>query len=106
MPLTLNTYLDPLCKKPKQSRALDAKVKYLSDADPLCSKSVIFSTNLYAANRTPTPCSKYRGAKRKWNEICLALDGVPCMTKRHLRRWHYLKEFNRHFLQLYRPLSA
>lgn len=73
----LNNYFDPWCKNPKNSWAFDARAEYVPEPTSLCTKRTIFSTNLYAANKTPAPCNKKRGAKRTGNEICLAPDGVP-----------------------------
>ena len=75
--LKIIPYLEPWRKNPKYSRTFDVMSKYLPEKTPLCTKRRIFSVNLYAANKTPAPCSKRRGVKRTGIEICLATDGLP-----------------------------
>lgn len=72
-----SNYLEPWCKNPKQSWAWEENLKYIPVLDPLCSKSTIFSTNLDAANRIPTPWSRKIGEKTMGSGIFLALAGVP-----------------------------
>ena len=74
-------YLEPWCRNPKQSWALEEYVKYLPVPAPLCSKRTIFSTNLDAENRTPAPWSKKIGEKRTGIGISLAAAGVPWNVK-------------------------
>ena len=70
-------YLDPWCMNPKQSRAFEDILKYLPVKAPLCSKRIIFSTNLYTAKNTPAPCRIKIGEKRTIIGMCLAEGGVP-----------------------------
>lgn len=75
----LRPYLEPRCKKPKQSRALEEIVRYLIVfiLTPVRSKRTILSTNLKIAKKTPAPCSKKSGEKITGSGIYLALGGVP-----------------------------
>ncbi len=95
----LNHYLDPRCKNPKKSQTFDARATYVLEPTPLCNKRTIFSTNLYAANKTPAPCNKKRGAKRTGNEIFLAPDGVP--WKKEKRKKGNINEHNLKIFQIY-----
>lgn len=74
-------YLEPWCRKAKQSWALDEIVRYLLLIDPLDSKRTRFSTNLDRAKRTPAPCKRNIGRKRAQIGIFRALGGVPCTHK-------------------------
>ena len=78
----MNWYLEPQCKNPKNSWTFDAMEKYLLDPlylpkPPIQTRITIFSTNLYVANKTPTPCSTRKGENTTGPERCLAPDGVP-----------------------------
>lgn len=70
-------YLDPWCKKPKQSWALDENLKYNPVSSSPRRNSKTFSVNLEAENRTPAPCSRKSGENRTGRGISLAASGVP-----------------------------
>lgn len=75
----MRPYLEPRCKKPKQSRALEEILRYLDVLvpTPVRSKRTILSTNLITEKQTPAPCSRKSGEKRTGSGICLAPGGVP-----------------------------
>ena len=70
-------YLEPRCRKPKESRALAAYIKYLPVPASVRSKMTILSTKLDAAITTPKPCTKNTGEKTTGRGINLAAAGFP-----------------------------
>lgn len=75
--LEITLYLDPWCRKPKQSRNFAKILKASAVLFPLRSKSTIFSTKRDKENRTATPWTRKSGAKITWTGICRAVLGVP-----------------------------
>lgn len=70
-------HLVPWCKKPKHSWALEEILKYNPVSSSPRSNRTNFSTNLEAANRIPTTCSKKSGENKTGTGIYLAASGVP-----------------------------
>ena len=80
-PWEVRDYLEPWCKNPKQSWALEVYLKYLPVPASLRNKRISFSANLEAANNTPAPWSRKSGEKRTRSGMFLAPAGVPWNTK-------------------------